>query len=257
MSDETKPAPSEPPESGPPEEAPLRAESAPPKMGHPAYGFLAAVSILSLAADLATKWWAKTNLEMPLDDPRLALPKRLELIKGYVALVFARNKGGAWGLLQDENESIRRPFFLLISAAAIVFIVSLYRKLNPGQTALKWGLPLVLGGALGNLVDRIRYGHVVDFIDVFMVRGGKEHHWPTFNVADIAICVGVGLMAVDMFTSRKKPAPAKLPASDDPGPRSVDPDEGPSSAPPSSSKRSVETTQAPAEPTPAPPADGA
>src|SRR5690606_33350206 len=73
-------------------------------------------------------------------------------------------------------------------------------------TALKWGLPLVLGGALGNLVDRIRYGFVVDFIDVYMQMDGQPKHWPTFNVADISICVGVALMAIDMFTSRE---PAK------------------------------------------------
>jgi signal peptidase II len=112
---------------------------------------------------------------------------------------------------------VRRPFFLLVSVVAIAFIVMLYRKLEPGQQALKWGLPLVLGGALGNLVDRIRYGHVIDFIDVYAGTGGvadraiqaifgpmREYHWPTFNVADIAICVGVGLMAVDMFTSRNR-----------------------------------------------------
>jgi signal peptidase II len=65
-------------------------------------------------------------------------------------------------------------------------------------------LPLVLGGALGNVFDRIRYGHVIDFIDIHVLIKGREHHWPTFNVADIAICVGVGLMAIDMFTAKKQ-----------------------------------------------------
>src|SRR5690606_15301068 len=85
--------------------------------------------------------------------------------------------------------------------------------------ALKWGLPLVLGGALGNLSDRVTRGSVVDFIDYradwieSMNRGiakvfsswSVTDHWPTFNVADIAICIGVGLMAIDMFTSRRHP----------------------------------------------------
>jgi len=88
-----------------------------------------------------------------------------------------------------------------------VFIVSIYRRVHKDQTAMKWGLPLALGGAMGNLVDRIRYGWVIDFIDIYVKRGGREHHWPTFNVADIAICAGVGLMAVDMFTSRRGPEP--------------------------------------------------
>jgi signal peptidase II len=104
--------------------------------------------------------------------------------------------------------------------AAITFIVTLYRRLQPRQRALKWGLPLVLGGALGNVFDRIRYGHVIDFIDyraewvrkmnetvgrLFPGHGVATDHWPTFNVADVAICVGVALMAIDMFTAKRHP----------------------------------------------------
>ena len=194
-----------------PESRPAEHSTDPPKpepKTSPRYGFLAVVSLVSLALDLGTKTWAERKLQ----DPTGLLPKRIDLVDGFFGFVFAKNKGGAWGLLQDEHESLRRPFFLIISFAAIAFIVSLYRKLAPGQTALKWGLPLVLGGALGNLVDRIRYGYVVDFIDVYVQSGGREHHWPTFNVADIAICVGVGLMALDMFTSKKRARPAQAAA---------------------------------------------
>jgi lipoprotein signal peptidase len=155
---------------------------------------LAVVSLLALVADLGTKRWAERTLDTP---EAYFHPK--ELIPGHLDFVLARNKGGAWGILQETPEAIRKPFFLLISAAAIVFIVSLYRRLTPQQTALKWGLPLVLGGALGNLVDRIRYSWVIDFIHAHVQWGGRDHHWPTFNVADIAICVGVGLMALDML----------------------------------------------------------
>jgi signal peptidase II len=78
---------------------------------------------------------------------------------------------------------------------------------------MRWGLPLALGGAMGNLADRVRYGWVVDFIDV----SWKGHHWPTFNVADIAIVIGVGLMAVDMARARglrhtEEQAPHSAPA---------------------------------------------
>jgi signal peptidase II len=168
--------------------------------------FLLVVTTVSLVADLWSKAWAMGYFEgVKRGDPR-----QLVLIDGYLALIYAKNRGGAWGLLQNENESLRRPFFLIVSVVAIVFIVTLYRRLSPGQTALKWGLPLVLGGALGNLVDRIRYGFVVDFIDAYMAWGGDVKHWPTFNVADIAICVGVGLMAIDMFTPRKVRQPSLL-----------------------------------------------
>lgn len=160
----------------------------------PNYVFLVVVSVVSLVLDLGTKYWAKIRLE-----DKSWSERRIDVIKGFFSFIFAKNRGGAWGLLQDEPETVRRPFFLGISVLAIIFIVSLYRKLTPQQWALKWGLPLVLGGALGNLVNRIQYNYVVDFID-FSYKG---HHWPTFNVADIAIVVGVGLMAVDMFTPNR------------------------------------------------------
>lgn len=177
--------------------------------------FLAVVSVLSLAADVATKLWAEKKLE--------GYPGFVNVIDNHLMFVLAKNRGGAWGLLQGQSENVRRPFFLLVSVAAIAFIVTLYRRLQPNQHALKWGLPLVLGGALGNVFDRIRYGHVIDFIDYradwlkklneLVQKHNPSHvvtdHWPTFNVADIAICVGVALMAVDMMTSRRgnKPRP--------------------------------------------------
>jgi signal peptidase II len=166
----------------------------------PSYLFLVVVTVVNLVADVVTKQWIKHHLEA---EQGLRAARKIEVIPNYVNLIFATNKGGAWGILQGEAESLRRPFFLVVSVAAIVFILSLYRKLTPGQRALKWGLPLVLGGALGNLVDRILYGWVIDFIDCYTKVGADEKHWPTFNVADIAICVGVGLMAIDMFTSRE------------------------------------------------------
>jgi lipoprotein signal peptidase len=191
-------------EQQPPETVP--GERLPPPLGstrdiadygrpRPSYVFLGLVSILTLAADIATKAWAERHLD--------GYPGTLEVWKNHVTLVLARNRGGAWGLLQSTSENVRRPFFLLVSVAAIVFIMTLYRRLQSRQRALQWGLPLVLGGALGNVLDRIRYGHVIDFIDAHIVIKGIDHHWPTFNVADIAICVGVGLMAVDMFTSKR------------------------------------------------------
>jgi signal peptidase II len=156
------------------------------------YVFLAVVSICSLGLDIVTKAWAATKLD--------SYPGLVEVWPKYVTFVLAKNRGGAWGLLQTTSENVRRPFFLLVSLAAIAFIMTLYRRLQPRQRALKWGLPLVLGGALGNVFDRVRYGHVIDFIDVHYK---EKYHWPTFNVADVAICVGVGLMALDMFFSKR------------------------------------------------------
>jgi signal peptidase II len=174
----------------------------------PSYLFLAVVSLVSLVADLATKWWAVKALEKD----GFRLPAK-EIVKGRLAFVIAHNPGGAWGMFHDQPEKVRRPFFVIVSVIAVVVIVGMYRKLDPKQLALKWGLPLVLGGALGNLVDRVRYGQVIDFIDVvyWHTKAGAERHWPTFNVADIAICIGVGLMAVDFLFPHKRPLPTTKP----------------------------------------------
>jgi signal peptidase II len=179
----------------------------------PSFVFLAVVSIAVLVSDLWSKWWAVKNLEKP----GLYIPPK-EIIKGRLSFVLARNPGGAWGMLHDQPEKVRKPFFVLVSIVAVVVILSMFRKLDPRQRALKWGLPLVLGGALGNLVDRIRYGKVIDFIDVVYWTNAQTgpRHWPTFNVADIAICVGVALMAIDFIFPQKRTIrvpPKKKPAS--------------------------------------------
>ncbi|MFS8070994.1 MAG: signal peptidase II [Byssovorax sp.] len=171
--------------------------------------FLVVVTVISLAADLVSKYYAKSRLS-GFDLKTHTMP-RVEIWKGHLDFIFAQNPGGAWSFLRGLPDTLRRPFFLVVSAAAIVFIISIYRRIGDDQRAMKWGLPLALGGAMGNLVDRMRYGWVVDFVDIYITRGGREHHWPTFNVADIAIVVGVGLMAIDMLWVRgKKPGSPDL-----------------------------------------------
>ena len=169
---------------------------------------------VSLALDLASKSWAERTLTR-----HGAFENSITVIKDHLWFSLAYNKGGAWGLLHDAPDAVRRPFFVIVSVLAIFFIVSLYRKLHEHQWALKWGLPLVLGGALGNLMDRIVRTGVVDFIQYRANWVGTMNsiihrvfsdwivveYWPTFNVADVAICIGVGLMAIDMFVSKRHP----------------------------------------------------
>jgi signal peptidase II len=188
------------------------ARSSRPPPARPSFLFFGVVAAVSLVADVTSKAWAEIVLSK-----RTLLDPAIILIPDHLSLTLAYNKGGAWGLLQNSSEVIRRPFFLLVSGLAIAFIVSLYGRLVVGQRALKWGLPLVLGGALGNLSDRIIRSSVIDFIDFRanwietmnhgigkLARGwGITDHWPTFNVADVSICIGVGLMALDMFLSKR------------------------------------------------------
>lgn len=214
MSEEEKPESGSPPVDSPDEEStkkkaseaaePKDGASAPPK---PDYKFLGIVSAVMLVADLGTKEWAANRLGDPKVQP-IKVIEGIQIGSTKYALHFdlAKNKGGAWGVLGEQPDYVRLPFFFIISALAVVFIVGLYRKLEPRQWALKWALPLVLAGALGNLVDRIRHQHVIDFIDAFFVKDNKASHWPTFNVADIWIVMGVILMAIDWFTPAKKPS---------------------------------------------------
>jgi signal peptidase II len=186
----------------------------------PSYVFFGGIAALALLSDVASKAWAEITLSERSRDPAIVLVDR------HLNLSLAYNRGGAWGLLQNANEFVRRPFFLSVSLAAVVFIVSLYSRLAPGQRALKWGLPLVLGGALGNLTDRVVRTSVVDFIDYradWITKMNKgiafvfpnwniTDHWPTFNVADMCICAGVALMAIDMIGSKHPPETAPVEA---------------------------------------------
>ncbi len=213
----------------PASELPASESSSPSRRGvqpvsdaeRPTYVFLGIVSALSLFADISTKVWAEITLNDRGQEP-------ISIIGDNVSIILAYNKGGAWGLGSQAGEMFRKPFFLGVSAFAILFILSLYSRLHPQQKALKWGLPLVLGGALGNLSDRITRSQVIDFIDYradwvmslnsFIHRYSKSwaltDHWPTFNIADVAICIGVILMGVDMFTHRHRHGKAAVPSSE-------------------------------------------
>lgn len=122
----------------------------------------------------------------------------------FMRLRYAENPGAAWGILRNVSEKIRGPFFQLISIAAVILIVGYYLKLarsGAGDGFTLTGLALVLGGALGNYIDRVARGFVVDFIDAHWMNAAS---WPSFNVADAAICVGAALILLKSF-GRKEP----------------------------------------------------
>ncbi|HEX8479831.1 MAG TPA: signal peptidase II [Telluria sp.] len=113
-------------------------------------------------------------------------------VTSFFNLVLAYNPGAAFSFLGDQN-GWQRYFFTGIAVVAVAFIVYLLRK-HAGQRTFCWALALIMGGAIGNVIDRIMYGHVIDFLD-FHVRGWG--HFPAFNVADSAISIGVVLFIVD------------------------------------------------------------
>jgi len=153
------------------------------------YLFLVTVAIPLIVLDQATKLIIVQTM---------ALHSTFPVIRNFFDIVHARNQGAAFGVLRDS--SIRLPFLIGVSLLAAVIIVIVFRKLRPDQKLSAWGLSLVLSGAVGNLIDRVRFGEVVDFLNVHWY----EHYWPAFNVADSAICIGVGLLAIDMILEERR-----------------------------------------------------
>lgn len=112
-------------------------------------------------------------------------------VTSFFNLVLFYNKGAAFSFLATES-GWQRYLFTGLGIAAALFIVYLLKR-NAGQRLFCWALSLVLGGAIGNVIDRIRLGHVIDFLDFHI----NTWHWPAFNVADSAICVGAVLFVLD------------------------------------------------------------
>ena len=121
------------------------------------------------------------------------------VIDGFFSITYVRNPGAAFGFLAQASPSFRSIFFVLVTLLAIGMILYYLVKSRADQPRLVFALSLILSGALGNLIDRLRFGEVVDFIDVYW----SSHHWPAFNVADAAISVGAMIMMLEMVKHRK------------------------------------------------------
>lgn len=159
------------------------------------YRLLALVTAVILVFDQATKLYV---------DARFELYESVPVIKGWFHLTYIRNQGAAFGIL--SNSSLRVPFFIAVASIALLVILWYLRSLRADQTLGAFALALIFSGALGNLIDRVRLGEVIDFLDVFW----RHHHWPAFNVADSAICVGVALLIWEMWQEERRIKREKL-----------------------------------------------
>jgi signal peptidase II len=143
----------------------------------------ALLTVLVVTADQWTK-----HLVMKSIDPGSGVV----LIPGFVNIVHTRNTGAAFGILSETGAGFRSTFLLLVSVAALLAILGIVFSSKKMDAYLIIGFSLFFGGALGNLVDRIRFGEVVDFLDLYV----RNYHWPAFNVADSALCIGVGFFLI-------------------------------------------------------------
>ncbi len=157
----------------------------------------AAISAAILAFDLWTKKLAETTLPMH--------GGTIRVFDGWLSFALVHNTGAAFGLFSQQNPEVTAKVLNLVALGALV-VVALYSwKTPPDRSRLQTGLALIFGGALGNFIDRLTLGYVVDFVEVYW----RSFHWPNFNVADSAICVGVGLLILDSFLEVSEPAADK------------------------------------------------
>ena len=143
------------------------------------------ISLIVLALDLITKKLALENL---------ANSPPVEIIPGFFNLVLVFNSGAAFGIFNDPNSTWQIWLFLAVTLITVCIIIYLLKSMVNDRLSFL-GLALIMGGALGNLVDRVRYQAVVDFLDFYI----GNWHWPAFNVADIGICVGAGLVIAALW----------------------------------------------------------
>lgn len=141
---------------------------------------------------------------------RFSYGERLVVIPGFFNLTHVRNPGGAFSFLATLSPEIRQTFFLGTGALAIVLLLVFLRRLEPGEWLAATAIGGVLGGAIGNLTDRIVYGEVIDFLDFRLIGG---YIWPTFNMADCWIVVGVGILMTQMFFEPEEPDEESEPSS--------------------------------------------
>lgn len=158
------------------------------------YAIIAAVAAAVTALDQLTKAWVLTAI------PHYTL---IPVIDGLFNLVHVRNRGAAFGFLNRHDISWQFWLFLAATALAVVVVTALAKHATAREYGFFTALGLILGGALGNLIDRVRFREVIDFLDFYY----GSYHWPAFNVADIAICCGAALALI--LSWRKGPDETK------------------------------------------------
>ncbi len=138
------------------------------------------------------------QLSKRLVQDSMYLHESVPVIKGLFHLTYVRNTGGAFGVLAGGSAAFRLPFFIAISLVAVAVLGWFVYRVPENRPALVAACGAVLGGALGNLIDRIAFGEVIDFLDLFY----RSYHWPTFNLADSFITLGVAVMVFDAISTR-------------------------------------------------------
>jgi signal peptidase II len=154
--------------------------------------FFAAL-LITLPLDQLTKRWIIGEFHYG---------ERMPVIAGFFDLTHVRNPGGAFSMFADGPPEQRMIFFIGTTLIAIALLITFFRRLEPDAGLSALALGSILGGAVGNLIDRLAYGEVIDFLDVHLWGG---YTWPTFNLADSFIVTGVAILMVEIFFFEEEP----------------------------------------------------
>ena len=155
---------------------------------------LASLTGCIVAADQVTKLYIMQTMR---------LHESIAVIPNLFSLTYIRNPGAAFGLLAGSSNTFRMVFFGLTSIFALGLLGTILLRMPEQDRMGRLSVAGILGGAIGNLIDRMRYGEVIDFLDVYI----EQYHWPAFNVADSAITVGVILLIVHFAFEKKEDPP--------------------------------------------------
>jgi signal peptidase II len=154
------------------------------------YGIFFITLVLVAGLDQLSKWYITSTMSLHASYP---------VIDGFFNITYVRNPGAAFGFLANAAPVFRSVFLITVSAAAIVMILYYIARNRSDGILLTGTLSLITGGAAGNLIDRVLFGNVIDFLDVYI----GSYHWPAFNVADSAISIGAVLLVVEMFKKKR------------------------------------------------------
>ena len=154
------------------------------------YTVLLATVGLVVLADIFTKVYINSTM---------MLHESFAVIDGLFNITYVRNPGSAFGFLAGASPVFRSMFFPFVTAVVIIMMLYYIIKSKIEEPLMMFSLSLIISGALGNLIDRVRFGEVIDFIDVYV----GSHHWPAFNVADSAISIGAVLLILDVFKHQR------------------------------------------------------
>ncbi len=148
------------------------------------------LSALVVGLDRLSKWYI---------DSTMSLHDSYPIIDGLFNITYVRNPGAAFGFLSNALPLFRSGFLIVVSTAAIAMILCYLARNRSAGTLLVTALSLIVGGAAGNLIDRVLFGNVIDFLDFYL----SSYHWPAFNVADSAISIGAVLLIIELFRKRQ------------------------------------------------------